>query len=192
VIKTENAIGVRFELTSPDRDEGYPGQVNVVAEYMLDDLNQITMSFSATTDKPTHVNICNHAYWNMAGAGSGSIVDHEAKFAFEEVLEFDDTNIPTGKTLPTTDDDIFGFAEFRKISAGMAAMPAGKNGYDHCFVVKRNASNAMALAGACSSILPIISTANLVQVASKSTGPTVSKPKVILIRQTIRNSQRLC
>ncbi len=146
-LKNKDSVGVRFELTSPDGDEGYPGAVDVVAEYTLDDLNQVTMSFSATTDKPTHVNICNHAYWNMAGAGSGSILAHTVRFPCEQVLEFDDTNIPTGKFLPTADNGIFDFAKFRKISAGMAAMPSGKNGYDHCFVVKRSAANEMALAG---------------------------------------------
>ena len=147
LIQKNDAVGVRFELSSPDGDEGYPGTVKVIAEYTLDDDNQVTMFFQATTDTATHVNICNHAYWNMAGAGSGSVAEHEAKFAFEKVLEFDDTNIPTGKILPTAGDDIFDYAQPRKISVGMAAMPTGKGGYDHCFVVKRKSPNELALAG---------------------------------------------
>ena len=74
VIKTNDAVGVRFKLTSADGDEGYPGEVKVTAEYTLNEKNQLKMDFTATTDAETHVNICNHNYWNIAGAGSGSVM----------------------------------------------------------------------------------------------------------------------
>jgi aldose 1-epimerase len=146
-IKTDAAVGVRFTLTSPDGDEGYPGEVKVVAEYTLDEENQLKMVFSATTDKATHVNICNHNYWNIAGAGSGSVMDHEMMLASDEVLEFDETLIPTGKMLPTKGDAFYDYASAKTLSAGMKAAPTGVKGYDHCFVTKRSAANEMALMG---------------------------------------------
>ena len=146
-IKTDTAVGVRFVLTSPDGDEGYPAESTVTAEYTLDEENQLKMVFSATSDAPTHVNICNHAYWNIAGAGSGSVMEHEMMLACEEVLEFDETLIPTGKMLPTKDDAFYDYAKAKPVGDGMKAAPAGIKGYDHCFVVKRSAANELALVG---------------------------------------------
>ncbi len=147
LIKTDSAAGVRFTLISPDGDEGYPGEVKVVAEYTLDEKDQLKMVFSATTDAATHVNLCNHNYWNIAGAGSGTVMDHELLLACEEVLEFDDTLIPTGKLLPTKDDAYFDYQKVKTINAGMKAAPAGAKGYDHCFVVKRKSANELAFVG---------------------------------------------
>ncbi|QEG23304.1 aldose epimerase family protein [Mariniblastus fucicola] len=147
VIRTDDAVGVRFSLTSPDGDEGYPGEVKAVAEYTLDEKNQLKMVFTATTDSPTHVNLCNHNYWNIAGAGSGSVMDHELQLACEEVLECDETLIPTGKILKTQGDAFFDYSTAKPLSAGMKAAPSGANGYDHCFVVKRSAANELALIG---------------------------------------------
>ncbi len=146
-IKTDSEVGVRFTLTSPDGDEGYPGEVKVVAEYTLDEEDQLKMVFTATTDTATHVNICNHNYWNIAGAGSGTVMDHELMLACEQVLEFDDTLIPTGKMLPTKGDAFLDYQKTKLISAGMKAAPAGSNGYDHCYVVKRKSANELALLG---------------------------------------------
>ena len=147
LIKSKDHVGVRFTLTSADGDEGYPGEVKVVAEYLLDQKNQLKMVFSATSDAATHVNICNHNYWNIAGAGSGSVIEHEMMLASEEVLEFDDKLIPTGKMLPTKGDAFFDYSSAKPVSAGMKAAPAGAKGYDHCFVVKRSSPNEMAFVG---------------------------------------------
>ena len=147
LIRSDAYVGVRFTLTSPDGDEGYPGEVKAVAEYTLDEKNQLKMVFSATSDAATHVNMCNHNYWNIAGAGSGSVMDHELMLACEEVLEFDKTLIPTGKMLPTKGDAFFDYSTAKPISAGMKAAAAGVEGYDHCLVVKRSAANEMAMVG---------------------------------------------
>lgn len=147
VIRSDKQVGVRFTIVSADGDEGYPGEVKATAEYTLDNQNQLKMVFSATTDAPTHVNMCNHNYWNIAGAGSGSVIDHELMLACEEVLECNDKLIPTGKMLPTKGDAFFDFSTAKPLSAGMKAAPAGAKGYDHCFVVKRSSANELALVG---------------------------------------------
>ena len=147
LIKSDNYVGIRFTLTSPDGDEGYPGELKAVAEYTLDNENQLKMVFSATTDAATHVNMCNHNYWNIAGAGSGSVLDHEMMLACEEVLEFDDSLIPTGKMLPTEGDAFYDFSTSKPIAAAIKAAPGEAKGYDHCFVVKRSSPNELALVG---------------------------------------------
>jgi len=146
-IKTDDAVGVRFTIVSPDGDQGYPGEAVVTAEYTLDEQDQLKMVFSATTDAATHINICNHAYWNIAGAGSGSVMTHPLHLACEEVLEFDADSIPTGKMLPTKDDVFFDFTTEKLLSEGMEAAPEGSTGYDHCYVVKRSSPNELALLG---------------------------------------------
>ena len=74
----DNAVGVRFTLESPDGDNGFPGNVVATADYKWSDDNELTITYGATTDKPTHVNLTNHSYWNLGGAGSGTAKDHLA------------------------------------------------------------------------------------------------------------------
>src|SRR5690606_20289559 len=89
--------GVRFRLVSPDGMEGYPGTVNVLADYSFSETNELAMTFTATTDAPTHVNLCNHSYWNLGGAGSGSAMNTVLTIQADEVLDVDSDLIPTGK-----------------------------------------------------------------------------------------------
>lgn len=124
---------VRYRLVSPDGDEGFPGEVTAHVEYRWNDRDELTIEYSATTDAPTHVNLTNHAYWNLAGVGSGTALDHIAVIHANEVLSVDGDLIPTGATesVDGTPFDFLHAETFRKRIAELSAT----NGYDHCYVV---------------------------------------------------------
>jgi aldose 1-epimerase len=132
--ESDDAIGVRFQLTSPDGQEGYPGTVSATVDYSWNDRNELKIAFTATTDAPTHVNLCNHSYWNLAGAGSGSAMDHVATIEADKWLDVDADLIPTGKI-----NDVVGtvldFRTATRIGDRVDQLAATK-GYDHCYVVR--------------------------------------------------------
>ncbi|MCA9217448.1 MAG: galactose mutarotase, partial [Planctomycetales bacterium] len=97
VVDSANEAGVIFRRHSTDGEEGYPGNVDVVAKYTLNDANELTMEFSATTDKTTTINLTNHSYWNLGGAGSGKILDHDLQILADQFVQVDDNLIPTGQ-----------------------------------------------------------------------------------------------
>ncbi|MEM8910233.1 MAG: aldose epimerase family protein [Planctomycetota bacterium] len=128
-----DAAGVRFELTSPDGEEGFPGQVDVVAEYRWNDASELVITFEAVTDAPTHVNLTNHSYWNLAGVGSGKVYEHRAVIHANEVLTVDEDLIPTGTTDAVAGTP-FDFQHEETFGKRIDQLPATK-GYDHCYVV---------------------------------------------------------
>ena len=88
---------MRFTLRSPDGQEGYPGDLEVAVTYTLTDNNELRPSYVATTDKPTVLNITNHTYFNLAGAGNGTILDHQLKLNARYYTPVNATLIPTGE-----------------------------------------------------------------------------------------------
>lgn len=131
-----SVAGVRFTYTSPDGEEGYPGKVEAVAEYYLTANNELVADFTAATDKPTHVNLTNHCYWNLAGAGSGSILDHELTIYANEYVPVDDTGIPTGD-FAAVEGTPFDFRRAKAIVEDFAELSGDPGGYDHSFAVSQ-------------------------------------------------------
>lgn len=132
--KTDEVVGVRFALTSPDGQEGFPGTVKVTVDYTWNDNNELAIRFSATTDAPTHVNLTNHSYWNLAGVGSGTAMEHVATIQADQLLDVDDDLIPTGK-LNGVAGTVFDFRTPRAFGDRVDQLPETK-GYDHCYVVR--------------------------------------------------------
>lgn len=134
----DGEAGVRFTRTSPDGEEGYPGNVQVVAVYSLNEKNEVTMHFEATTDATTVVNLTNHCYWNLGGAGSGQVLDHQLMLAADHYLAVDETLIPTGELAPVEGTPM-DFTESIAIGSRIAKVGSDPTGYDHCYVVRPNA-----------------------------------------------------
>ena len=111
-IKKKNYCGVKFTRISPDGEQGMPGNVKLEVTYLLDDNNNLTCYYTATTDKPTPINITNHAYFNLAG--KGSVKNHTVKMNSDYILEVDSKLIPTGNLLPVKDTP-FDFTTEKKI-----------------------------------------------------------------------------
>lgn len=132
-LRNEDSVGLRFKLISPDMQEGYPGTLTTIVDYVWDNNDALTISFSATTDKPTHVNLTNHSYFNLAGAGNGKITNHVLRLSAQSYLPVDNTMIPTGQ-LEEVAGTALDFRDFHSIGERIAELDATQ-GYDHCFVV---------------------------------------------------------
>ena len=128
---------VILTLDSPDGDQGYPGNMHVVATYTWGEDNSLTLSIKATTDAPTIVNLTNHTYWNLDGEDSGSILDHVLKLNASRWLATSEALIPTGELAPVEGTPMdFRTAKpiGRDIKADFPALKYGK-GYDNCWVL---------------------------------------------------------
>ena len=136
-IKEEDFVGVEFTLVSDDDEEGYPGSLIVKVTYTLNLQNELKIEYTATTDKPTVVNLTNHCYWNLAGANSGTMLDQLLTLHCDEYLEVDKTLIPTGKKVKVSNTEM-DFLTPHTIGERISKVKAG--GYDHCYVVKNSNS----------------------------------------------------
>ena len=126
----KEATSVEFQLSSPDGHEGFPGTVNVSATYTLTESNELIIAYKGETDKPTHLNLTNHAYFNLAGRGD--VLKHELQMQASGVLELDDRKVPTGKILPVA-NTAFDFRTRKPIGRDIESIETG--GYDHCFKI---------------------------------------------------------
>ena len=132
----KDGVFLRFELVSPDGENGYPGNLRAVVSYGLTKSNEVVADYKAYVDAPCPVNLTNHAYFNLAGENSGlDIFSTELKLYSSSYLEVDQTLIPTGKILPVEDTPL-DFRNSKPIGRDMAALVStSTGGYDHCFTV---------------------------------------------------------
>ena len=131
--------GVAFTYLSKDGEEGFPGNLKVTVTYTLTDSNELVIDYQATTDKATPINVSQHSYFNLKGAGNGDILDHEILINADKFTPVDKNLIPTGE-LRAVKGTPFDFTASTKIGARIEdsyeQMVLG-HGYDHNFVLNR-------------------------------------------------------
>src|SRR5664280_186307 len=137
ILKNSEAPSVRFSYTSPDMEEGFPGTVKAEVVYTWTDFNEIIMDYTCTTDKKTVVNVTNHAYFNLHGAGNGDILDHILTLKAAAFTPVDSFMIPTGELRPV-DGTPFDFntphAIGERINEKYDQLILGR-GYDHNYIL---------------------------------------------------------
>jgi len=134
-----DTVGVTFQHTSPDGDEGYPGTLRVSVSYSLNPSNELVVEYRAIADRATPVNLSQHSYFNLAGEGRGDILGHVLEINADRYTPVDSTLIPTG-ALASVAGTPFDFRSPTAIGARIdqpdPQLKYGK-GYDHNFVLNR-------------------------------------------------------
>jgi aldose 1-epimerase len=149
VDEQQSKLGKTLVLSylSKDGEEGYPGNLSVKVVYSVTDSNELKIEYSATTDKPTVLNLTHHSYFNLAGAGNGNILDHELFVDADRFTPVDTNLIPTGelKSVKATPMDFtVATAIGARINDAYDQLKNG-GGYDHNWVLNKTA-NAFGLA----------------------------------------------
>ncbi|WP_372880488.1 galactose-1-epimerase [Psychromonas sp.] len=151
-IAQENENSVEFSLISADGDQGFPGELQVSVRYQLSDDNQVVISYYATTDKATPVNLTNHAYFNLSGAESGTDCrDHTLYINADSYLPTNDLGIPIDGPVPV-EANSFDFRQPKVIASEFLsdAQQQAAKGYDHAYLLNTNYRRGECAAQLCS------------------------------------------
>ena len=145
-VDEDGATGVELQRTSPDGEEGYPGNLDVTVRYTLTDDNELRIQYTATTDQATPVNLTNHSYFNLSG--DGTILDHVLMIDADAYTPVNNTLIPTGE-LRSVDGTPFDFREptpiGERIEADDEQLGFGQ-GYDHNWVLNSEGGSLASVA----------------------------------------------
>jgi aldose 1-epimerase len=138
-LDTSDGSALELRYTSHDGEEGYPGTLHCVVRYHLSDLNALSIDYIAECDAPTILNLTNHSYFNLAGSGNGTILDHILTLHAGRYTPVDSAAIPTGE-IARVDGTPFEFRNSTPIGARIGATHEQLDiagGYDQNFVIDR-------------------------------------------------------
>jgi aldose 1-epimerase len=136
---------VRFTLRSPDGHEGYPGNLDVAVTYTLTDRNELRIAYQAITDKTTIVNLTNHNYFNLAGAGNGNILNQHLKLFAAHFTPVNKKLIPTGE-IKSVGGTVLDFRTPTPIGSRITEIDSDPIGYDHNYVLSQTPQARVAIA----------------------------------------------
>jgi aldose 1-epimerase len=143
-VPSKDGAALHLNYASADGEEGFPGALMVDIIYTLTDANELKIDYAAVSDKPTVVNLTHHSYFNLAGAGNGTILDHILRIDADQITAVDSTLIPTGELRPVEGTPM----DFRtptrigeRINADYEQLKKGL-GYDHNWVLNKT-TNAL-------------------------------------------------
>jgi aldose 1-epimerase len=132
-VRNADGRGVRLTYTSPDGEEGYPGNLRVTVTYIVTEESSLQITYEAETDKPTHVNLTNHLYFNLSAFQTPDVLQHQLNINAGYYAVPGEGNIPTGE-LRSVEGTSLDFVRPRAIGSMIGEHPEG---YDHNFVIKR-------------------------------------------------------
>ena len=137
VWKVEKSTDSSLTLSylSKDGEEGYPGNLTVHVTFTVTKDDALRLDYTATTDKPTPLNLTNHSYFNLAGPAAGAILDHVAEIEADSYTPVDDNLIPTGKIAPVRGTPL-DFTKPTAIGSRFSELKAEPIGYDHNYVLR--------------------------------------------------------
>ena len=137
--ESDNGASVKMTYTSPDGEEGYPGNLTTTVTYSLGDDNSLRFEMEAETDAPTIVNLAHHAYWNLAGHDADDVLEHELQLEAPSYTVSDGLGVPTGEIRPV-EGTRFDFTKPKALGADIGNIaPEAKDqreGYDVNFVLE--------------------------------------------------------
>ena len=132
-VQGDGWVGVRLSHLSKDGEEGFPGNLDCAITYVLNNDNELQIRYEATTDKPTIVNLTNHSYFNLAGAGNGDVLGHEMMIDTSLYTPARDDLIPTGE-IHTVKGTPLDFTEPKTLGSRIGELTKTR-GYDHNYVL---------------------------------------------------------
>ena len=132
------ADGVRFRLVSPDGDQGYPGRLVATADYVFAAPDELAVIYSAEADRPTHVNLVSHGYFNLTGDPAAGIAGHVLSIAADRYVPIDAANLPLGTIAPVagTPYDLRAPTRLGEALAAADGAAAPTRGFNHCYVLQ--------------------------------------------------------